>query len=92
MKHFMISVAAAAMLLGSAGLAIAQQDSGDQAREQLSRNQVESWLSAKGYTNPGAVQTGNPNGKVYVSAMKDGKPVNLEVDMQTGNIIEVKQR
>jgi hypothetical protein len=37
-----------------------------------------------------AVETGNANGKVKARAMKDGKPVNLEIDMGTGNVIEVK--
>ncbi|HEY4134320.1 MAG TPA: PepSY domain-containing protein [Alphaproteobacteria bacterium] len=90
MKRFMISAAATALLLGTAGMAMADDDSGDKAQQMQSTTEVQTLLSSKGYSNVSAVQTGRPDGKVRASAMKDGKPVNLEIDMQTGGIIETK--
>ena len=91
MKRFVISAAAAAMLLGSAGLAMAQnsppRNAGD-AADKPSAADVQNLLKERGYSNVSALQTDNPDGKVHANAMKDGKPVNLEIDMQTGGIIE----
>lgn len=101
MKRFLLSATVASMIMGSAGLAMAQsqRDSGKDgapgpdrgaAASMPSATEVNTLLTSKGYTNVSAVQTGNANGKVKAHAMKNGAPVNLEIDMNTGSVIEVK--
>jgi hypothetical protein len=100
MKRFMMAATTAAMILGSAGVAMAQSGNsgGDgapgpdrgAAATMPSATEVQTLLGSKGYTNVSAVQTGNANGKVKAHAMKNGAPVNLEIDMTTGSVIEVK--
>lgn len=101
MKRFMMAATTAAMILGSTGLAMAQSggnSGGDgspgpdrsPATVNPSATEVQTLLGSKGYTNVSAVQTGNANGKVKAHAMKNGAPVNLEIDMNTGSVVEVK--
>lgn len=92
MKRILLSTTVASMIMGSAGLAMAQAPGPDRgaAATKPSATEVQTLVTAKGYTNVSAVETGNANGKVKARAMKDGKPVNLEIDMGTGNVIEVK--
>lgn len=100
MKRFLISATVASMIMGGAGLAMAQSagsergdspgpDRGAEATRP-SATEVQTLLNSKGYTNVSGVETGNANGKVKARAMKGGAPVNLEIDMGTGGIIEVK--
>ncbi|HEU0071451.1 MAG TPA: hypothetical protein VFS04_09165 [Alphaproteobacteria bacterium] len=100
MKRFLLSATVASMIMGSAGLAMAQSAGSEKdgapgpdrgaAATMPSATEVNTLLTSKGYTNVSAVQTGNANGKVKAHAMKNGAPVNLEIDMNTGSVIEVK--
>jgi hypothetical protein len=92
MKRFLLSATVASMIMGGAGLAMAQSPGPDRGPEATmpSATEVQTLLGSKGYTNVSAVQTGNANGKVKARAMKNGAPVNLEIDMETGSVIEVK--
>ena len=100
MKRFLLSATVASMIMGSAGLTMAQSAGSEKdgapgpdrgaAATMPSATEVNTLLTAKGYTNVSAVQTGNANGKVKAHAMKNGAPVNLEIDMNTGSVIEVK--
>ncbi|HEY4134319.1 MAG TPA: PepSY domain-containing protein [Alphaproteobacteria bacterium] len=88
MKRFMISAAATALLLGTAGMAMADDDSGDKAQQMQSATEVQTLLQSKGYSQVNSVRTGNADGKVHATAVRNGKPVNVEIDMNTGSVIE----
>ncbi len=100
MKRFLLSATVASIIMGSAGLAMAQSAGSEKdgapgpdrgaAATMPSATEVNTLLTSKGYTNVSAVQTGNANGKVKAHAMKNGAPVNLEIDMNTGSVVEVK--
>lgn len=100
MKRFLLSASVASMIMGGAGLAMAQSAGSEKdgapgpdrgaAATMPSATEVQTLLNAKGYTNVSAVQTGNADGKVRARAMKGGAPVNLEIDMNTGGVVEVK--
>ncbi|MFN4281076.1 MAG: hypothetical protein ACK4NA_00405 [Alphaproteobacteria bacterium] len=97
MKRFLLSAAVASMVMGGAGVAMAQSAGsekdgapGPDRGPAPSAAEVQTLLNAKGYTNVSAVQTGTPDGKVKARAMKGGAPVNLEIDMNTGGVTEVK--
>jgi hypothetical protein len=53
-----------------------------------SATEVQTLLTSKVYSQVNTVQTGHADGKVHASAMKNGKPVNVEIDMKTGSVIE----
>lgn len=96
MKRFLLSATVASMIMGGAGLAMAQSSGNggspgpdrDPATAKPSATEVQTLLNSKGYTNVSSVETGNMNGRVMAHAMKNGKPVTLEIDMNTGNVIE----
>lgn len=100
MKRFLLTATAASMIMGGAGLAMAQSSGSEKdgspgpdrgaGATMPSATEVQTLLGSKGYTNVSAVETGTANGKVKARAMKNGAPVNLEIDMGTGNVIEVK--
>ncbi len=97
MKRFLISATVASMIMGGAGLAMAQSGGsskdgspGPDRGAMPSAAEVQTLLNSKGYTNVSGVETGTANGKVKARAMKGGAPVNLEIDMNTGGVVEVK--
>ena len=90
MKRFLLPATVASMIMGGAAVAIAQDSPGPD-KTMASETRVQELLSSKGYTNVSAIDTKNTNGTVSARAMKDGKPVTLEIDMNTGGVREVVQ-
>lgn len=90
MKRFLLPAAVASMIMGGAAVAVAQDSPGPD-KTMASETRVQELLTSKGYTNVSAIDTKNTDGKVSARAMKDGKPVTLEIDMNTGGVREVVQ-
>ena len=93
MNRFIIFTATAALSLGSTSfaIAIAGDDSGDQAQQMLSATEVQNLLTSKGYSQVNSVQTGNPDGRVRANATRNGKPMNVKIDLNTGGVIETSR-
>jgi hypothetical protein len=63
-------------------------DRGQGTPQTMNSSRVQDLLNSKGYNNVSSVQNSS-NGRIQARAMKNGKPVTLEIDPQTGNVVEM---